>query len=402
VVTALETIRSFATEKLEESSEGEDIRRAHAEFFRALAEEAEPHLIGPEQRTWLERLANDHDNIRAAVEWSLNKAPDVGANIANSLWRFWDMRGHVSEGRRWFQWILERTNLSPFERMRATQAAALLADVQGDFNTSIAYGNEALLLARKLGSAPDAARALIGLGWVALLQGDLNGAASAIEEAVALSEGINDPHLLVRALNNLAAVRSEQHRSGEALRLYERSAEIAERSGDRRGVMMALLNAGELSAFTCKCREARDALERVRTLAEEFHDPSYEAGALLNLGIVNVLERRPTDGMTSFQRALELASRIGSTYLAVGCLDGLALALGDDLPTAARLFAASDAMRARADLPRSSGEKALFQPQIDALGGVLTEEARAEIHRQIEEVGDLMSFARAAAYEAAR
>jgi predicted ATPase/class 3 adenylate cyclase/Tfp pilus assembly protein PilF len=391
----LETIREFAQEKLEESGDAQDIRRAHTEYCCALAERAEPQLIGPDQRQWLDRLEQEHDNIRVALGWALREAPEVGIHIANALCRFWDMRGHVTEGRRWLSRLLGETKLSRLGRMRATQAAALLADVQDDYPASTRYGREALSLAREVGSTPDAARALIDLGWVALRQGHLEGASSAIEEAVALSETADDPHLLVRALSNLAAVRSEQQRTNEALSLYQRSAEIAERSGDRRGVMMAVLNGGELAAFAHDFDEARDALQRVLALAEEFDDPFYEAAAVLNLGIVDVLEGRVLEATSSFYRSLEAAQRIGSTYLVVSCLDGLAAAVEDKGPSAAaQLFAASDALRGRAGLPRSSGEQGIYQHRIEALEGMLTDEDKAEVGREVNEIHDVIPFAR--------
>ena len=214
----LETIREFALERLSEAGEEAEIRRGHVEYFLELAEEAEPHLVGGKQKEWLDRLERDHENMRAVLGWALEEVPEAAAHIANALWRFWDMRGHVTEGRRWLSRLLEGTKLSRFDRMRSMEAAALLADLQDDYPTSISYGQEALSLARELGSTPDVARALIHLGSVALRQGDLEHASSAIEEAVALSETVSDPHLVVRALNNLATLRSDQQRTSEALR----------------------------------------------------------------------------------------------------------------------------------------------------------------------------------------
>jgi predicted ATPase/class 3 adenylate cyclase len=396
--TMLETIREFALEKLEESGEAEDIRRAHADHFRQLAEEAEPHLIGEHQKEWLDRLETEHDNLRATLSWSLNKAPEFGSRVAISLIRFWDIRGHINEGRQWLDSVLDRPEVMATERLRATQGAALLAEVQSEYGVSITYSQEALSLARLLGDKSEMARALIGLCSAYSRQGDVEPAASAIEEAVALAETINDPHLLVRALNNLAATRDDQNRGVEATSLYERSAAIADSSGDKRGLMMALLNVGEAAAFGGEQERARSSLHHVLALAEELKDPLYEAGSLINLGIADLLLCRPQNAIHAFRRALNVASSLGSIYITVGCLDGLAAALRDtDVIQAARLFAASNSLRARGGLPRSTAEEALYRPQIDALRRQGTREEQEKVMQEAPSLEDAVVAAQFAA-----
>jgi predicted ATPase len=97
----LETVHEFAREKLQESAEAEEIRRAHAEYFLTLAEEANPELKGANQLQWLERLEAEHDNMRAALSWALErKEVEVALRLGGTLWWFWSMRGYQSEGRR--------------------------------------------------------------------------------------------------------------------------------------------------------------------------------------------------------------------------------------------------------------------------------------------------------------
>lgn len=98
----LETIHEHAREKLQESEEGEDIRRLHAEYFLALAEEAEAEVEGPQQPVWLERLEEEHDNIRAALTWSLGQGEDaeLALRMGAALGEFWYLRGYFGEGRR--------------------------------------------------------------------------------------------------------------------------------------------------------------------------------------------------------------------------------------------------------------------------------------------------------------
>ena len=106
----LEPVRQYAREKLEEGGEAEEVRRRHASFFLALAEEAEPRLRGPEDMEWLERLEAEHDNLRAALSWALEQreSNELGLRLAGALWPFWEARGYYGEGHSWLEQMLAR------------------------------------------------------------------------------------------------------------------------------------------------------------------------------------------------------------------------------------------------------------------------------------------------------
>ncbi len=391
--TMLETIRDFVVEQLQESAEVAELRLAHAQYFQAVAQQAEQHLIGGHQGEWLDRLDLEHDNFRAALAWSIEQAPELAGQTASALWRFWDVRGHVTEGRQWLDRVLNEIQLPSPERMRASQGAATLADSQDDHQQAIAHAQQALALARDLGDNTEAARALIGLGAVWLQQGDVDRASSAIEEAAALAQVTTNRHLQVRALCNLGNVRAAQQRDDEAISLYEDGAAIAESSGDKRGLMMTLISLGEVTAFNRRLDEARNALQRVIQLAHELSDGFYQAAALINLGIVEVLEGEKDHAITHFQQALTEAGNYNSTYLVLGCLDGMAAAIiDDDVVKAARLFAASDSLGADAGIPRSAGEQTLYQPFIDAIPQHIATEQR-EICRGPLSLDDAVALA---------
>ena len=99
----LETVHEYARERLEASDEAEETRRLHAEYFLALAEEAEPELSGADQLACLERLEAEHDNLRAALSWSLEKEPETALRLAGALARFWEMRARFLEGSSWLE-----------------------------------------------------------------------------------------------------------------------------------------------------------------------------------------------------------------------------------------------------------------------------------------------------------
>ena len=96
----LETIHEFAREKLQESEEAEELRRLHAHYFLSLAEEAEPQVEGPQQPVWLDRLEEEHDNMREALSWSLEQGEDaeMGLRMGAALGEFWYWQGHFARG----------------------------------------------------------------------------------------------------------------------------------------------------------------------------------------------------------------------------------------------------------------------------------------------------------------
>jgi predicted ATPase len=104
----LEVVREYALELLQACMEAETMRRRHACYFRKLGEESEPHLQGEEAKQWLEGLENEHDNIRAALNWSLANDPETAASLAGSVRLFWNFRGHLIEGRQWLEKTLDQ------------------------------------------------------------------------------------------------------------------------------------------------------------------------------------------------------------------------------------------------------------------------------------------------------
>ena len=105
----LEPVRQYALERLEESGEAEAAKRAHAEYFLALSEEAEPELLGPREAEWYDRLEEEHDNIRAALSRALEGAdPELGLRLAGAIWWFWHRHGHLRDGLRWLEGALAK------------------------------------------------------------------------------------------------------------------------------------------------------------------------------------------------------------------------------------------------------------------------------------------------------
>src|SRR5690606_18744462 len=183
----LEPIRQFAVGQLEERGEVEATRRRHAEVFMALAEQAAMELEGrADQVAWLDRLAMEHDNLRAALAWS-ERDPDgieIGLRLAASLWRFWEVRGHSVEGGRWLNTLLARSEGQPDAlRARAMNAAGNLARNRADHDRATALHEWSLDLWRRLDDRHGIARALNNLGVIARERGDAERAEALCEES---------------------------------------------------------------------------------------------------------------------------------------------------------------------------------------------------------------------------
>ncbi len=136
-LTMLETIREFGFEQLNHTHELESARRAHAAYYLTFAEDAERQLTGADQKTWLQRLERDQDNMRAALHWAIEQSEaEFAQRMAGALQPFWFRRGRWSEGRRWLEDSLAMESSSTLNqsiRANVLYGAGMLARFQGDF-----------------------------------------------------------------------------------------------------------------------------------------------------------------------------------------------------------------------------------------------------------------------------
>ncbi len=191
----LETVRQFGLEQLVAGGEAEAVRSAHAAHFLALAERAAPAWWGPEPGAWLDRLAAEHDDLRAALGWAVERrATELGCRLAIALHWFWRIRGPVSEGHHWMAAILADCEIAP-PALRAVflMRAGDLAMIQGDFARAVELQEASLALAHELGDRQILAEAL---GWrsiTATNMGRFDLAEQLLERAVSLAREAGAP-----------------------------------------------------------------------------------------------------------------------------------------------------------------------------------------------------------------
>ncbi|MGH2685339.1 MAG: ATP-binding protein, partial [Actinomycetota bacterium] len=225
----LETIREFGLEQLRGGDDLEVIRRRHAEHFLRFAVEAEPHLTAEDQGEWLDRCDREHANIRAALRWAVDAGEAERAQrAAGALWRFWQQRGHLAEGSRWFEEVLAMAS----------------------------------------GRTEARAGALLGAGGVAWWQRDRVSAGAFYEDALAIERELGDPARIAEALFNLSFVVAGEDIESAA-RMLEESRDLFQRAGNERGVAQVLgmlvirdAEAGEWPSVIAKLEEVVTILRK--------------------------------------------------------------------------------------------------------------------------------------------
>jgi predicted ATPase len=271
----LETIREYATERLEhQGRDGESLRQRHADYFLGLADEAEPHLTGTQQASWLERLEVEHDNFRLSLD-SLRRADRGGdeLELVGALMRFWYVRGHLREGRGRLEDALAAHDDQTQPRLKALFGAALLTQRLGDYQRSATLMQERLELAHRLGDAEAVASSLIGIGMNAHGLGDYERAAAAWAESAELARAGGYTWFLAVAIGNLAELAQEQGDYAQARAGYEESLELFRQLGDERKIMESLVRFGTLASREGKSDQAetllRDSLEYAQALIDK-------------------------------------------------------------------------------------------------------------------------------------
>jgi predicted ATPase/DNA-binding SARP family transcriptional activator len=321
----LETVREYAVERLREVGDDDDARLRHSHYFLGLAEDAHQALGGPQQAEWLERLEFEHDNLRAAQTYARERGDaETNLRLGAALWRFWQIHGHLDEGRRSLESALASDpRADPLLRARVLNGAGVLAGEQGDFEAAAGFFEPALELVRRLGEHERTANVLVNLGNLALFDRHFERARRLYAESIEHAGLSGSSGVEAIARENLGLVALDQGDLDLAVDLLEESAELAARAGDDRGrssstraLAAALLEAGEIE-------RARDRL----------------------------------------REGLDLARRLGELNGIAYCLDtfaGLAAAEGD-AERAAQLFGAADAARSSIGALRPPDQQPLYE-----------------------------------------
>ena len=393
----LESIRQYASERLEESGEAGEVRGQHAAFFLDLAEEAESALAGPRQNMWVERLEGEHDNLRGALLWVLERGEgELALRLGAALWRFWYIRGYLGEAIGLMEQVLAegKSEASPV-RVKALEGMGWLTQNQGDHARPRAAYEEMLKLSRELGDKGSVATALNSLGTMAVQYGDNERARALLDENLRILRELEEEGNPATALKRFHALNllgylaiNEEDDYARAAALLEESLALAKGIGDPLRVGSALGNLGHPALLQRDFERAKALSEEALAFAHELGDPSvgFASTAWLNLGLAALGLGEHERAMGSFRVALTMCQDLGRKPQSIEILEGmasLAEALGD-ATRAARLWGAAEVAREAIGIPLASGERALHEPYLDSarfrLGERSWEKALGEGH----------------------
>lgn len=303
----LDTIRTFAQERLAGSGDADAVQRRHAEAMVRLAEAYGPDIAGSGQIAALERLDAEHGNLSAALDWSERYDPVLALRLGAALWRFWIARGYLLEGRDRLERLIGRTVPSAPDslRARALIGAGTIAHGQGDNDRATAWLEEALALCRHTADEHGVVATLNNLSWVACETTQLERATELAEEALRLCHGLGDRRGAALALNNLGWVAQYQGNGPAARESHAASLAIRREIGDHRGAAFALSN---LAWAECLCGDparAVDLLDEAEALLRSIRDPILLGWSMVIRGIAERDRGADARAVACFEQALE-------------------------------------------------------------------------------------------------
>jgi predicted ATPase/class 3 adenylate cyclase len=289
-VGMLETIREYALEHLEQAGDLDDTRRRHAGYYAGVAERADEQVrgSGPTHLAALDRLEAEHDNMRAALAWSLQTpaagpAPadgeraSIGLRLAEALAYFWYRHGHAIEGRRWLQRAIdladEEGGAPPAQLAQLTHWLGVLLQQQGEPEAALSLLERSLAIWRDLGKRDEQARELNSLGITQHHLRDVDASRSLLEESAAIAREIGSYMRLAAALTNLGQLESDEDNFDRATEVLQEALEIDREQGDMLGVAIDQQSLAGVALRAGRAREARDLLSAMADYVVRCGDP---------------------------------------------------------------------------------------------------------------------------------
>lgn len=399
----LETIRSYAREKLEASGELASTRQRHAAFYAQLADAAAPALAGAQQEAVLHTLEHDIMNLRAAAEWCAEADPARGLRLVAGLRQFWLLRGYLSEARAWLDALLADPRAraaAAHIRAQALVTAGFLAFHQGDLEAAREHSDAALALSRAAGDPRAEVDALFNLGGVAFYQNDYAAAGARFIDCLERYRALGALPAMALALKNLGLVAKDQGQYALAITYFSESIALAQQLADRRGVAQGLFNLGVVAYWQSDFAQAYALSAQSAAAYRALGDQMGTAYALDTLGMAahkvgnHAQARRELDeslrllralgdqmgvallltdlatvaadsgewarARGQFSEAIAVATQVGDRRRVAFCLEGLARALPERCDIGAQLLGAAGALREAIGAPLPPSEQATY------------------------------------------
>ena len=365
-------LHEYTKEKLAEHPEEErQTQDKHLRYHVGLAEEAEPEVYGAARSTrWLDRLEEEHDNLRAALNHAeANEQAELGMRLGGALWLYWSERGPISEGRMYLTTMLslDGADQPTQARARALFGAGVLARVQGDLASSRTLFEESLALSRKLGNDLIAA-SLFHLGRQAALQRDYPTARPLFEQALAIDRKLGRKWGIAASLGALGDLAVNQGDFSAARSSYEQSLAISREMGDKVGIASSLHKLGVVAYHQGDYARARSLYQQSLALGRQFGFKRLIAGSLYRLALVYHEQGEYAQARSLHAESLALSRELENRIAVAHSLEGMARlsAATSDGMRAARLWGAAEVMSGVQDTVVPPDERTRYQQEIAA------------------------------------
>jgi DNA-binding CsgD family transcriptional regulator/tetratricopeptide (TPR) repeat protein len=412
-------VREYGRELLRESGELEQCQRAHALYYLTLTEEAELHLKGTEQITWLERLELEQVNLQAALAWLIeHRETELALRFCGASWWFWYLRGYWSEGRRWLESALGLAQAEgpTAARAKALYAAGNLAYYQDDYAIARSLLEESVQIYRKLGNKTELANALGALGvllhvqghlvtarrlleesemlcrtpgskwelayllrklaYLASREGDLVQAATYAQEGLMLARELGDKSLIATTLLTLGDIAASQGDQAQAMIRDQEGLSLARELGNKSLIAIAVQDLGYLAALQGNLAQSSVRVQEGLSLARELGDKTFITAALRTCGYVAALRGDYTQAAACYQEGLSVAQEIGyEKYIGLHLIGLAEVAAAQEQPRrAVRLFGiAGTILDVKVDM--NTTERAGYERVVDSVRSQLGEQA---------------------------
>ena len=303
------------------------LARRHAGYFLHLAGEAGARFSGPEQRLGLDRMEAEHDNLRAALIWLLNHEAEMALTLAGRLWPFWELRGHIAEGRRWLAQSLAASAARTASRARVLHGAGVLADAQDDRREALARTEESVTLFREIGQRETeggrgVAYPLAFLGYLHRAS-DPDRARALLEESLAVCRAEGDQPGLVYALCFLGRLALEGNLFAQARAYVEESLAISQSLRYQQGIAESLNQLGVMALFQEDHAAAHPLLEECLGIYREIGNQKGIAYVLRCLGEIAFALEQNDRARLLLEECLALLRLIGNAWNLRGLLHRL-------------------------------------------------------------------------------
>lgn len=329
----LETIREYALERLTADGEIDAIRQQHAAYFLQFAQQAESKLNGPDQAEWLDQLEQDHDNLRAALAWLLErKQAELGLRLAGALAEFWLVRGYFAEGRTWLERFLEVAPTFTAARAKALYGLGTLARRQGDFAVAQRCYEDGIALSQERGDKNNIALGYIGLGEWAIVRENSAVARTQIEKSLALFRELENKQGIARAFAGLAAIAQSRGKFTAAREYIELSLELYRELQDIGRIAWMVYRLGVVAHHQKNPALERTCCEESLALWQTLGDQRGVAFSLTNLGLIALAERKYAQARDFWDASLARFQKLGDRNgigMILGSLGDLARVQGD-------------------------------------------------------------------------